>query len=44
MFTYHLIIGSGIDGLTYALKLAEIFPERTITIISKEDADETNTQ
>lgn len=44
MHTHHLIIGSGIAGLTYALKLAATFPERTITIISKADADETNTK
>jgi L-aspartate oxidase len=44
MQTDFLIIGSGIAGLTYALKVAEKFPERKIVIITKVTADETNTK
>ncbi len=42
--TDFLVIGSGIAGLTYALKVAEAFPEKTITIITKTSTDETNTK
>jgi L-aspartate oxidase len=42
--TDFLVIGSGIAGLTYALKVAQRFPDRTITIITKAAADETNTK
>lgn len=44
MKTDFLVIGSGIAGLTYALKVAKAFPEKTITIITKTEADETNTK
>ncbi len=44
MNTDFLIIGSGIAGLTYALKVANDFPEKTITIITKTTSDETNTK
>lgn len=44
METDFLVIGSGIAGLTYALKVAEKMPEKKITIITKTDADETNTK
>src|SRR6187431_1436524 len=40
----YLIIGSGVAGLTFALKMANRFPERTITIITKATADESNTK
>ena len=44
MQTDFLVIGSGIAGLTYALKVAQAFPDKTITIITKTTADETNTK
>lgn len=42
--TNHLIIGSGIAGLTLAIKLAEAFSEKQITIITKDHPDESNTK
>lgn len=39
-----LVIGSGIAGLTYALKVADTFPDKKITIITKTREDETNTK
>ncbi len=39
-----LIIGSGIAGLTSAVKLARRFPDKTITILTKANTDETNTK
>ncbi|NNV56251.1 L-aspartate oxidase [Limnovirga soli] len=42
--TDFLVIGSGIAGLTYALKTAAYFPEKKITVITKTQADETNTK
>lgn len=42
--TDFLIIGSGIAGLTYALKIAERFPEKKVLVITKASADETNTK
>jgi L-aspartate oxidase len=44
MQTDFLVIGSGIAGLTYALKVAEACPEKQITIITKATPDETNTK
>ncbi|MGN6164327.1 MAG: L-aspartate oxidase [Flavisolibacter sp.] len=44
MQTDFLVIGSGIAGLTYALKVAQHFPDKQITIITKAAADETNTK
>ncbi|GAA4737961.1 L-aspartate oxidase [Flavisolibacter ginsenosidimutans] len=44
MQTDFLVIGSGIAGLTYALKVAQHCPEKRITIITKAAADETNTK
>src|ERR671928_1401933 len=44
METDFLVIGSGIAGLTYALKVAQHFPDRQVTIITKAAADETNTK
>ncbi len=44
METDFLVIGSGIAGLTYALKVAEACPDKTITILTKTQSDETNTK
>ncbi|MEP7110100.1 MAG: L-aspartate oxidase [Ferruginibacter sp.] len=44
MQTDFLIIGSGIAGLTYALKVAGDCPGKTITILTKTQSDETNTK
>lgn len=44
MQTDFLVIGSGIAGLTYALKIAGHFPGKQVTIITKANADETNTK
>ncbi len=44
MQTDFLVIGSGIAGLTYALKVAEDCPDKKITIITKTKSDETNTK
>lgn len=44
MQTDFLVIGSGIAGITYALKVAKEFPEKKVLIITKAQADETNTK
>ena len=44
MQTDFLVIGSGIAGLTYAIKMAKHFPEKEIIVITKTQADETNTK
>ncbi|RYG52666.1 MAG: FAD-dependent oxidoreductase, partial [Chitinophagaceae bacterium] len=44
MQTDFLVIGSGIAGLTYAIKIAEKYPEARVTIITKAKSDETNTK
>ncbi|RTL49884.1 MAG: L-aspartate oxidase [Sphingobacteriales bacterium] len=44
MRTDFLVIGSGIAGLSYALKVAKHFPDKTITVITKTNAEETNTK
>ncbi len=44
MQTDFLVIGSGIAGLTYALKVAQDCPDKSITIITKAQSDETNTK
>ncbi len=44
MQTDILVIGSGIAGLTYALKTATHFPEKKVMVITKTQADETNTK
>ncbi len=44
MQTDFLVIGSGIAGLTYALKVAEARPDKHVTVITKAQADETNTK
>jgi L-aspartate oxidase len=42
--TDFLVIGSGIAGLTYALKAAQRFPDKKIMLITKAEPDETNTK
>lgn len=44
IFTDVLVIGSGISGLSYALKIAQTRPETRITIITKSDDEESNTK
>ena len=44
MQTDFLVIGSGIAGLTYALKVAEECPDKKVTIFTKTQSDETNTK
>jgi len=44
MQTDYLVIGSGIAGLSFALKVAEVHPERSIVVITKTTSDETNTK
>ena len=44
MKTDFLIVGSGIAGLTYALKVAKQFPKQKVLIITKAQADETSTK
>jgi len=44
MQTDFLVIGSGIAGLTYALKVAEARPDKQVTVITKAQSDETNTK
>lgn len=44
MQTDFLVIGSGIAGLTYALKVAQTCPDKKITILTKTQSDETNTK
>jgi L-aspartate oxidase len=39
-----LVIGSGIAGLTYALKVAQHCPDKKIIVITKATPDETNTK
>jgi L-aspartate oxidase len=44
MQTDYLVIGSGIAGLTYAVKMAEQFPQKNVLVITKTIEDETNTK
>ena len=44
MQTDFLVIGSGIAGLTYALKVAQECPEKKVTVLTKAQSDETNTK
>ena len=44
MQTDFLVIGSGIAGLTYALKVAKACPQKKVTILTNTHSDETNTK
>src|SRR3982750_2903811 len=44
MQTDFLVIGSGIAGITYAVKVAKQFPDKKVLMITKTQADETNTK
>lgn len=43
MYTDFLVIGSGVAGLTYALKIAQEFPEKKVTVVTKSFIEDTNT-
>lgn len=42
--TNYLIIGSGVAGLTFAVKIADRFPDKKITIVTKANENESNTK
>ena len=42
--TNYLVIGSGIAGLTFSIKIAQKFPNKTIIIVTKADEEESNTK
>ncbi|MDC1162593.1 L-aspartate oxidase [Tenacibaculum sp.] len=42
--TNYLVIGSGVAGLTFAVKIAEKHPNQSITIVTKGKEDESNTK
>jgi len=42
--TNYLVIGSGIAGLTFAVKIAEKYPDRSVVIITKSTEEESNTK
>lgn len=44
MQTDFLVIGSGIAGLTYAIKVAKACPHKQVLVVTKTRADETNTK
>lgn len=44
MQTDFLVIGSGIAGLTFALKAAQQYPDKKVLVVTKTQADETNTK
>lgn len=44
IYTDVLVIGSGISGLSYALKIAQRRPDAKITVITKSDDEESNTK
>jgi len=44
MQTDFLVIGSGIAGLTYALKTAKACPDKKVLVLTKTVSDETNTK
>lgn len=44
IITNCLVIGSGIAGLTFAVKMAECFPDKKLVIVTKSSEDESNTK
>jgi len=42
--TDYLVIGSGVAGLTFSVKIAEKFPERNVVIVTKSSEEESNTK
>jgi L-aspartate oxidase len=42
--TNYLVIGSGVAGLTYAVKIATRFPDKAVTIVTKACEQESNTK
>jgi L-aspartate oxidase len=42
--TNYLIIGSGVAGLTFAVKIAERFQDKKVTIVTKANENESNTR
>jgi len=44
METDFLVIGSGIAGLTYVIKVAEKFPDKKVVVVTKANEGESNTQ
>lgn len=44
IYTDVLVIGSGISGLSYALKIAQQKPDVKVTVITKSDDEESNTK
>lgn len=44
MQTDFLVIGSGIAGLTFAIKISEAFPNKKVLVLTKANAEETNTK
>ena len=42
--TDFLIVGSGIAGLSYAMKVAQSYPDKKILVITKTQADENEHQ
>jgi len=44
IYSDFLVIGSGIAGLTFAIKAASEFPDKKVTIVTKSDGLESNTR
>lgn len=44
MTTNYLVIGSGIAGLTFSVKIAEKYPDKNVVIVTKASEDESNTK
>lgn len=42
--TDFLVIGAGISGLSFAIKIAALFPDKKVTIVTKGDKTESNTK
>lgn len=42
--TNYLVIGSGVAGLTFSVKIAQKFPNRNVVIVTKANEDESNTK